>query len=118
MDKKAARIRRSVKTRAKLKQLGKTRLCVFRTPRHIYAQVINADGDTVIAAASTVEATVKEKVSGHLGNVSAAAAVGKIIAERAKEKGIIEVSFDRSGFKFHGRIKALADAARENGLIF
>lgn len=118
MDKKASRIRRSVKTRAKLRRLGKTRLCIHRTPRHIYAQVIDETGATVIASASTVEASVKEKVSGHTGNKDAAAAVGKIIAERAKEKGVTEVSFDRSGFKYHGRVKALADAARESGLNF
>ncbi len=118
MDKKASRIRRSVKTRAKLKRLGKTRLCVHRTPKHIYAQIIDESGSNVIAAASTVEPTVKELVVGYTGNKGAAAVVGKVIAERAKEKGISDVSFDRSGFKYHGRVKALADAARENGLNF
>lgn len=118
MDKKASRIRRSVKNRAKQKRLGKTRLCIHRSPRHIYAQVIDATGSNVIAAASTVEATVKEQVTGYTGNKDAAAVVGKVIAERAKEKGVTDVSFDRSGFKYHGRVKALADAARENGLNF
>ncbi|MDX1810614.1 MAG: 50S ribosomal protein L18 [Gammaproteobacteria bacterium] len=118
MDKKASRIRRSIKLRAKLRRLGKTRLCIYRTPRHIYAQVIDETGSNVIAAASTVEASVKEMIAGHAGNKDAAAIVGKVIAERAKEKGVEEVSFDRSGFKYHGRVKALADAARESGLKF
>jgi len=118
MDKKASRLRRSVKTRAKLKRLGKTRLCVHRTPRHIYVQLIDETGSNVIAAASTVEASVKEMISGATGNKDAAAVVGKVIAERAKDKGVTDVSFDRSGFRYHGRVKALADAARENGLKF
>ena len=118
MNKKLARVRRSVKARAKMKRLGKVRLCVHKTPQHIYAQVISAEGDTIIAAASTVEAAVKEQVSGHKGNCNAAKVVGQIIADRAKEKGISDVSFDRSGFKYHGRLKALADSARENVLKF
>jgi len=118
MDKKTSRIRRSVKTRAKLKRLGKTRLCVYRTPRHIYVQLIDETGSQVLASASTVEASVKEQIAGYSGNVDAAAIVGKVIAERAKAKGVTDVSFDRSGFKYHGRVKALADAARENGLNF
>jgi len=118
MNKKIARIRRSVKARARLQRLGKIRLCVHKTPQHIYAQIINENGDTVIAAASTVEAAVKEKISGHKGNCDAAKIVGQIIAERATSKGVSEVSFDRSGFKYHGRLKALADSARENGLKF
>jgi large subunit ribosomal protein L18 len=92
-------------------------LCVYRTPKHIYAQVIADSGDKVIAAASTVEAGVKGSLK-TTGNAEAAAAVGKLIAERAKEKGVSSVAFDRSGFKYHGRIKALADAAREGGLEF
>lgn len=96
--------------------MGKVRLSVHRTPQHIYAQIIAPEGDAVIAAASTVEGSIKSQVNGHAGNCSAASIVGKVIAERAKEKGITEVAFDRSGFKYHGRIKALADAARENGL--
>lgn len=117
MSKKiTSRIRRSVKTRAKIKRLGKMRLSIHRTPQHIYAQIISPTGDTVLAAASTVEPAVKELVTGHSGNCAAAGIVGKIIAERAKEKGIADVAFDRSGFRYHGRVKALADAARENGL--
>jgi len=114
--KKTSRIRRSVKARAKIKRLGKVRLSIHRTPQHIYAQIVDAEGSNIITAASTVQASVKELVSGHTGNCAAAGIVGKVIAERAKEKGITEVAFDRSGFKYHGRIKALADAARENGL--
>jgi len=117
MSKKiTSRLRRSVKTRAKIKRLGKVRLSVHRTPQHIYAQIISATGDTVIASASTVEGPVKALVEGHSGNCVAAGIVGKAIAEKAKEKGITDVAFDRSGFRYHGRIKALADAARENGL--
>jgi len=115
MDKKAARQRRAKKTRAKIKELGVTRLCVNRTPRHTYAQVIAAEGDKVIASASTVEAAVRESLKS-TGNIEAAALVGKLVAERAKEKGVSKVAFDRSGFKYHGRVKALADAAREAGL--
>lgn len=118
MNKKTSRMRRSVKTRARLKRLGKVRLCVHRTPNHIYAQIISAEGDSVIASASTNESSVKEMVDGHTGNCGAASVVGKVIAERGKEKGISEVSFDRSGFKYHGRVKSLAEAARENGLKF
>ncbi len=118
MDKKASRMRRSVKTRANLKRLGKTRLCVHRTPRHIYVQLIDETGSKVIAAASTVEKAVQEQLAGYTGNSDAAVVVGKLIAERAKEKGVTAVSFDRSGFRFHGRVKALADAAREHGLNF
>ncbi|MEQ9567834.1 MAG: 50S ribosomal protein L18, partial [Pseudomonadales bacterium] len=91
------------------------RLCVHRTPRHIYAQVIAPSGDEVVAAASTVEKDLREKAT---GNVEAAKAVGALIAERAKNAGISSVAFDRSGFKYHGRVKALADAARESGLEF
>jgi large subunit ribosomal protein L18 len=93
------------------------RLSVYRTPHHIYAQIIAPDGGTVIAAASTVQATVREGLK-RTGNVAAAAAVGKAIAQRAKTAGVTKVAFDRSGFKFHGRVKALADAAREYGLEF
>jgi large subunit ribosomal protein L18 len=116
MDKKTARLRRAKPTRAKLKQLGALRLTVHRTPRHIYAQVVEPAGRT-IAAASTLDKSLRSEVK-HGGNVSAAVAVGKLIAERCKEKGIENVSFDRSGFKYHGRVKALADAAREAGLKF
>ena len=117
MDKKEARLRRAKRTRIKLKELSRVRLCVYKTPQHTYAQVISGDGVSVLAAASTVEKTVKEN-GNHGGNVKAATLVGKTIAERALEKGITEVAFDRSGFKYHGRVKALADAARAHGLKF
>jgi len=113
--KKQARIRRARRSRLKMRELGTVRLCVNRTPRHIYAQVISADGGKVLASASTVEKDLRE---GATGNVDAAQKVGTLIAERAKEAGITKVAFDRSGFKYHGRVKALADAARENGLEF
>ncbi len=93
------------------------RLSVHRTPRHIYAQIIAADGGEVLVSASTLQSDVRDGLKG-TGNVEAAKAVGKAIAERAKEAGIERVSFDRSGFRFHGRVKALAEAARENGLQF
>jgi large subunit ribosomal protein L18 len=92
-------------------------LCVFRTPKHIYAQIIAPDGGNTIASASTVEKTVQGEVK-YTGNADAAGQVGRLIAERAREKGIETVAFDRSGFKYHGRVKALADAAREAGLKF
>lgn len=114
-DKKTARLRRAKKTRAHIRQLGAVRLTVNRTPRHIYAQVISATGGEVLAQASTLDASLR---SGTTGNVNAATAVGKLIAERAKAAGITKVAFDRSGFKYHGRVKALAEAARENGLEF
>jgi large subunit ribosomal protein L18 len=111
------RLRRARKTRAKIAELKVTRLSVHRTNTHIYAQIIAETGDKVIASASTVEADVRKKVKNG-GNVEAAAAIGKLIAEKAKKAGITTVAFDRSGYKYHGRIKALADAARENGLSF
>ncbi len=114
-DKKAARLRRAKKTRAHIRQLGVNRLTVTRTPRHIYAQVISPTGGVVVAQASTLDASLR---SGVTGNIEAAKAVGALIAERAKAAGITKVAFDRSGFKYHGRVKALADAARENGLEF
>ena len=117
MDKKSARMRRSRKARSKIRELGAMRLCVYRTPRHIYAQVISPAGSEVLASASTLDKSVRTDVKS-TGNVDAAGAVGKLIAERAKEKGINAVAFDRSGFKYHGRVKALADAAREAGLEF
>lgn len=118
MDKKASRLRRAKRARAKIAELGAHRLSIHRTPRHIYAQVIAPNGEEVIAAASTVEKAVAGDVDGYTGNSAAAAVVGKTIAERAKEKGIERVAFDRSGFRYHGRVKALADAAREAGLEF
>jgi len=116
MDKKVARIRRATRARRKLHELGATRLLVHRTPRHIYAQVIAPNGSETLVVASTTEKTINEQVK-YTGN-KAAAAVGKLIAERALEKGIKEVAFDRSGFQYHGRVQALADAAREAGLQF
>ncbi|MCP4041121.1 MAG: 50S ribosomal protein L18 [Gammaproteobacteria bacterium] len=115
--KKAARMRRARKARAKLRDLGGYRLCVNRTPRHIYAQVIAANADETLVSASTVDQEIGKEL-GYGGNTAAAMAVGKAIAERAKAKGISKVSFDRSGFKYHGRVKALADAARKAGLEF
>ena len=114
-DKKSARLRRAKNTRAHIRHLGVNRLTVTRTPRHIYAQVISPTGGVVVAQASTLDASLR---SGATGNVEAAKAVGVLIAERAKAAGITKVAFDRSGFKYHGRVKALADAARENGLEF
>ena len=117
MDKKQTRLRRARRARAKLRELRAFRLSVHRTPRHIYAQVIGPDGDQVVAAASTVQGELRSTLKS-TGNTAAAAAVGKRIAEKAKEAGIDRVSFDRSGFKYHGRVKALAEAAREAGLEF
>jgi len=118
MEKKQARLRRAARARAKIRELGAYRLCVHRTPRHIYAQVITPDGGKVVASASTLEKAVRAIIAGYSGNASAAAAVGKAIAERAKSAGVEKVAFDRSGFRYHGRVKALADAARESGLQF
>ncbi len=117
LDKKQNRLRRARKSRAKIRELEVNRLTVHRTPRHIYAQVVAPDGGNVIAAASTVEPEVKKGVK-FGGNVEAAAIVGARIAEKAKAAGIDTVAFDRSGFRYHGRVKALADAAREAGLKF
>lgn len=114
-DKKAARLRRAKKTRAHIRFLGVHRLAVNRTPKHIYAQIISPNGGEVIAQASTLDGSLR---SGATGNVEAATSVGQMIAERAKAAGITKVAFDRSGFKYHGRVKALAEAARENGLEF
>jgi large subunit ribosomal protein L18 len=117
MDKKSARLRRATRSRKKISELEATRLVVNRTPRHIYAQVIAPCGSVVVASASTVEKDLKGSLTS-TGNVAAAAAVGKAIAERAIEKGVKTIAFDRSGFKYHGRVKALAEAAREAGLQF
>jgi large subunit ribosomal protein L18 len=117
MDKKSARIRRARRTRAKIRELGYPRLSVHRTPRHIYAQVIAPSGGEIMASASTLDKGLRGELKGP-GNVSAAAAVGKVIADKARAAGVTKVAFDRSGFKFHGRVKALADAAREGGLEF
>jgi large subunit ribosomal protein L18 len=117
MDKKIARIRRARKTRAKIADLNMVRLSVFRSGNHIYAQVISAEGNQVLAQASTVEAEVRESLKSG-SSVAAAQLVGKRVAEKAKAAGVEKVAFDRSGFKYHGRVKALAEAARENGLSF
>ena len=117
MDKKTARLRRSRRARAKMRELGVNRLAVHRTPRHIYAQVISPDGASVLASASTLDKAVRTEVA-YGGNVAAAAVVGKIVAERAIAAGVARVAFDRAGFRYHGRVKALAEAAREHGLEF
>lgn len=117
MDKKAGRLKRAAKTRKIIRTLGVSRLSVHRTPRHIYAQIISADGAKVIASASTLESAVRDSVKG-TGNQEAAKVVGKSIAEKALALGMTQVAFDRSGFRYHGRVKALADAAREAGLKF
>lgn len=114
-DKKVSRQRRAKRSRMKIREQGVTRLCINRTPRHIYAQIIAAEGDKVLATASTLEKDLRE---GSTGNINAASAVGKLVAERAVAAGVTSVAFDRSGFKYHGRVKALADAAREAGLEF
>lgn len=117
MDKKQTRLRRARKTRAKIAELKVVRLTVHRTNGHIYAQVYSGCGTQVLAAASTLEADVRKQIPNG-GNVEAAKVVGKLIAERAKAKGVEAVAFDRSGFNYHGRVKALAEAAREGGLKF
>jgi large subunit ribosomal protein L18 len=117
MDKKESRLRRARKARAKIRGLGKPRLCIHRTPRHIYAQIIDGAGDKVLASASTLDRELRKSLSA-TGNAAAAAEIGKLVAERAKAAGVTKVAFDRSGFKYHGRIKALAEAAREAGLKF
>ena len=117
MNKKESRLRRARQTRAKIAELKAVRLSVYRSNSHIYAQVIDATGSHVIASASTIEPEVQGQIKNG-ATVEAAQAVGKRIAEKAKAKGVSTVAFDRSGFRFHGRIKALADAAREAGLKF
>lgn len=113
--KKLSRLRRAKKSRLKIRELDANRLCVNRTSRHIYAQVTSPDGSVVLASASTLDKTLR---ADDTGNIGAAGKVGSLIAERAKAAGISKVAFDRSGYKYHGRIKALADAARESGLDF
>jgi large subunit ribosomal protein L18 len=117
MDKKMQRLRRSRRGRAKIKELGVFRMCVNKKPMHTYAQVIDPTGSKVVASASTLEVDIKKDLK-HTGNIEAATKIGQLIAERAKASGVETVAFDRSGFKYHGRVKALADAARENGLQF
>ena len=114
-DKKVIRLRRARQARLKMRELEAVRLCVYRSSQHIYAQVISADGSKVLASASTLDKALRD---GATGNVDAAKKVGALVAERAKAAGVTQVAFDRSGFKYHGRVKALADAAREGGLEF
>ncbi len=116
-DKKLTRLRRARRTRAHIRELGAHRLAVHRTPQHIYAQIIAPDAGQTVVSASTLEKDLAAGLSA-TGNVEAAKKIGAAIAERAKAKGITKVAFDRSGFQFHGRVKALADAAREAGLEF
>ena len=113
--KKVSRLRRAKKARMHIRELEVPRLCVYRSPRHIYVQIISADGDIVQASASSLDASVRGE---NKGNSEDAVKVGKLIAEKAKVLGMEKVAFDRSGYKYHGRIKALADAAREGGLQF
>lgn len=117
MNKKLSRLRRSRRTRLKIRELEVVRLCVFKTPRHMYAQVTSADGSKTLVCASTLDKELKKKIK-NTGNIDAAKEVGKLVAKRALDAGIRAVAFDRSGFPFHGRIKALADSAREGGLEF
>ena len=117
LDKKQNRLRRARKGRAKIRELEVNRLSIHRTPRHIYAQIIDATGGSVLASASTLESEIRKGIKNG-GNVEAASIVGARIAEKAKAAGIDTVAFDRSGFRYHGRVKALADAAREAGLKF
>jgi len=117
MKKKESRLRRAKRARNRIDRQNVSRLCVFRTPRHIYAQIIAPGGEEVITSASSVDRELKGKLK-YGGNVEAAATVGRLLAERALKAGIKSVAFDRSGFKYHGRVKALAEAARENGMEF
>lgn len=117
MDKKATRLKRALKQRKSIQRLGANRLTIHKTSMHIYAQVLSEDGTKTIACASTVQQEIKSSVK-YTGNKEAAAAVGKTIAQKAIAAGVSKVAFDRSGFKYHGRVKALADAAREAGLEF
>jgi len=117
MDKKTARLRRAKKTRSHIRRMGKPRLTVHRSGRHIYAQVISAEGGSVIAAASTVQKDLRTDLKS-TSNKDAAKAVGKAVGEKAVAAGVTDVAFDRSGYRYHGRLAELADAARESGLKF
>jgi len=117
MDKKSSRLKRALKLRSKIKKFDVNRLTIHRTSQHIYAQVLSTDGKSTLAAASTVQAEVRSALK-NTSNINAAIEVGKSIAQKAIAAGVTEVAFDRSGFKYHGRVKALADAAREAGLKF
>ncbi len=114
-DKKVSRLRRARRARFKMRELEVVRLCVHRSSQHIYAQLISADGSKVLASASTLDKQLRDQ---NTGNIEAARKVGSLIAEKAKEAGLSKVAFDRSGFKYHGRVQALAEAAREGGLEF
>jgi large subunit ribosomal protein L18 len=116
-SKKATRLRRALKTRSRIKLVEVVRLSVHRTSMHVYAQVIASTGDRILASASSLDKEIAKQLS-HGGNITAATAVGRAIAERAIKAGVTDVAFDRSGFQYHGRIKALATAAREAGLNF
>ncbi|MFK7888366.1 MAG: 50S ribosomal protein L18 [Gammaproteobacteria bacterium] len=117
MDKKQSRLRRARKPRAKIRELGVHRLSVHRTAQHMYAQVIAPEGGKVVAQASTLQKDINGDLKA-TGNIDAAKAVGEAIAKRATDAGVETVAFDRSGFRYHGRVKALADAARQGGLKF
>lgn len=117
MQKKLSRLRRARRARAHIRRMGVPRLTIHRSGRHIYAQVIAAEGGTVVASASTLQKGVRDGLKS-TSNCDAAAAVGKAVAERATAAGVTNVAFDRSGYKYHGRVKQLADAARESGLQF
>ncbi len=117
MDKKSARLRRARKTRSLIVRQGKNRLTIHRTPRHMYAQITTSDGSKVIVTSSTVQQDIRDNIKS-TSNIEAACQVGKSIAEKAVAAGITDVAFDRSGFKYHGRVAALANAARESGLKF
>ncbi|NKB75550.1 MAG: 50S ribosomal protein L18 [Gammaproteobacteria bacterium] len=116
-DKNRARLRRAKKSRSKIAKLEAIRLSVHRTSQHFYAQIFDQSGQTVLASASTLESDVRQQLKTG-GNCDAAIAVGKLLAEKAKDAGIDKVAFDRSGFRYHGRVKAFADSAREHGLKF
>ena len=115
MKKNESRLRRARKSRSRMRTKKMTRLSVHRTTKHIYAQIISSSGDSVLASASTLDKSLRDNTT---GNINAAEAVGKLVAERALKVGVKKIAFDRGGFKFHGRVKALADSARENGLEF
>lgn len=117
MDKRTARLKRARSARIKIRAHGERRLCVHRTPRHIYAQITEPDGGRILVCASTVDTEVKKTITNG-GNIEAAKTIGRMVAERARKAGIERVAFDRSGYKYHGRIKALAESAREAGLKF
>lgn len=117
MEKKRARLRRAKRTRMRIRKSAVPRLSVHRTPRHIYAQILAPGDSRVVASASTIDKELRSEI-GYGGNVAAAAVVGRVIAERGRAAGVSRVAFDRSGFRYHGRVKALAEAAREHGLEF